>query len=98
MSWKVSCVMDERVKFVAHALEGAESMTAVCARFGISRKTGYKWLARFEQEGVEGLIEQSRAPHCHPWTTPGDVRDAVIAMKRRYPGEGPKKIRVLLLQ
>ncbi len=98
MSWKVSCVMDERVKFVAHALEGAESMTAVCARFGISRKTGYKWLARFEQEGVEGLIEQSRAPHCHPWTTPGDIRDAVIAMKRRYPGEGPKKIRALLLQ
>jgi len=98
MAWKASCVMDERVKFVARALEGSESMTAVCARFGVSRKTGYKWLTRYEAEGVEGLAERSRAPHSHPATTPLPVREAVIAMKRHYPGEGPKKIRVLLMR
>lgn len=98
MAWKVSCVMDERVKFVGEVLDGRQSMTALCSRFGISRKTGYKWLKRYREEGAGGLEDRSRAPHSHPWTTPEAIRDEVIATKKKYREEGPKKLRAMLLQ
>jgi len=47
MAWKVTCVMDQRLEFETHALETTNSMSNLCMRFGISRKTGYKWLNRF---------------------------------------------------
>lgn len=98
MAWKASCVMDERMKFVAQALEGVESMTALCARFGVSRKTGYKWLQRYHVEGPGGLVERSRAPHSHPSSVGADVRERIIAMKKEHMLEGPKKIRALLMR
>src|SRR5438270_12553502 len=58
--------VDKRMRFVTAAEAGQETMTALCRRFGLSRKTGYKWLARYRLEGIDGLIERSRAPHTHP--------------------------------
>jgi len=98
MAWKASCVMDERMKFVAHALEGVESMPALCARFGVSRKTGYKWLHRYRTEGPGGLVERSRAPHAQPSSVHADIREHIIATKKEYMLEGPKKIRALLMR
>ena len=46
MPWKETCIMDERVMFIAECLGGELPMTALCERYGISRKTGYKWLGR----------------------------------------------------
>ncbi|NIM21253.1 MAG: helix-turn-helix domain-containing protein, partial [Candidatus Latescibacteria bacterium] len=54
--------MNERVKFIARYLEADEPFSSLCEDFGVSRKTGYKWVERYELEGVAGLEEQSRAP------------------------------------
>ncbi len=61
MPWKVSSVMDERVRFVARVLEG-EAKSDVCREFGISRKTGYKIFNRYEDQGAEALCDRSRRP------------------------------------
>jgi transposase-like protein len=47
MPWKETCQMDERTQFIARVLAGEDAMTALCRGYGISRKTGYKWLARY---------------------------------------------------
>ncbi len=66
MPWKATCPMDERLRFIAEYLEQEWSMTVLCRRYGISRKTGYKLLARYEESGPTGLQDRARAPHTHP--------------------------------
>lgn len=61
MPWKVSSVMEERLRFVARILEG-ENMSVVCREFGISRKTGYKLVNRYRAEGLDALCDRSRRP------------------------------------
>jgi transposase len=61
MPWKLCSAMDERLRFVAGLLEG-EAMTDVCRAFGVSRKTGYKLLSRYREEGSAGLTDRSRRP------------------------------------
>jgi Helix-turn-helix domain len=56
--------MDERLKFIVRLLDG-EKMAALCRDFGISRKTGYKILTRYNQTGLEGLTDRSRRPYRH---------------------------------
>ncbi len=64
MPWKECHVMDERLRFVARLLDG-EKMAALCAEFGISRKTGYKIFDRYKDCGVEALTDRSRRPYRH---------------------------------
>lgn len=98
MPWKEICAMDERLRFVVEALDDEDSMTALCEYYGISRTTGYKWLARYRLSGALGLAERSRAPHRHGLARPEEMVSAVLALKRRHPLFGPKKLRVLLQQ
>jgi transposase InsO family protein len=70
-------------------------MAALCRRFGISRKTGYKWLERFRAEGEAGLQERSRASQRHPNQTPRVMEEAIIAI-RQGRAWGPKKIAAIL--
>jgi transposase-like protein len=72
-------------EFVAFAEKGDEPFTAICARFGVSRKTGYKWLNRFRTEGEAGLVEQSRRPKTSPRKTPESVADLVLSLRRENP-------------
>lgn len=88
--------MDERVLFVAAKLEGGETMSALCRRFGISRRTGYKWLSRYEAEGVAGLEDRSRAPHSNPRAIDAATVEAVMAVRHRYPSWGPRKVKAWL--
>jgi transposase InsO family protein len=67
-------------------------MTALCEAFGISRKTGYQTLSRYESEGAEGLRERSRAPHVHPNRVPRDVERQILVARRKHPTWGSKKI------
>ena len=62
MPWKETCVMDERMRFVARLLDG-ESMSCLCEEFGISRKTGYKIWNRYQNTGAYALMDRSRKPH-----------------------------------
>jgi len=88
--------MDERVKFVAAYLGKEVSFSELCARFGFSRKTGYKWVDRYEQGGVEDLAERSRAPHRHPHQVSKEVVDAILAVRSKHPRWGPRKLLVVL--
>lgn len=96
MPWEETCAMDERLQFVGAALADEETITALCARYGVSRKTGYKWLGRYQREGADGLKERSRAPHAHGLAREEAVQAAVFALKERWPDWGPKKLRAKL--
>ena len=92
MPWTETDPMTERHKFILAQEEGLFSMTELCERFGISRKTGYKWLGRYREEGVEGLQDRSRAPkHC-PHSTPETVQELVIKAREAHPRWGPRKL------
>ena len=67
------------------SVEGT-NRSELCRRFGISRKTGYKWLRRFEQEGPPGLSDRSRRPHHSPRRTASEVEQRVLALRQRFPG------------
>jgi putative transposase len=62
MPWAEQRVMNHRLSFIAACLRQEEAMSQLCLRHGISRKTGYKWLARYQETGVLGLEELSSAP------------------------------------
>ena len=97
MPWKESSVIDERMRFVIRLKDG-ESMASLCREFGISRKTGYKILDRYEQCGVEGLSDRARRPHRYANQLPAAVEAAIVAAKREKPYWGARKIRERLLR
>ena len=66
MSWKERSRMDERVLLVGEYLKGEVAMSLLAREFGISRKTAYKWVARYREAGPGGLADRSRAPLMHP--------------------------------
>jgi transposase InsO family protein len=72
-------------------------MTELCARYAISRKTGYKWLDRYRLDGAAGLMERLRAPHAHGRATPEHLVEAIVGMRRERPSWGPRKIVVKLI-
>jgi transposase InsO family protein len=88
--------MDQKRHFVSEYLTRLFNLTELCSRFHISRKTAYKWIARFEAEGFPGLQDRSRRPHSCPHETPWPIVDALIEARRRHPSWGPKKLLVLL--
>jgi transposase len=92
MPWRQAKVSEERRKFVTAYLEGDWSMSELCEAFGISRKTGYKYLDRFMEEGLPGLNDRSRAPHQHKNATPREVVDTILAARRAHPTWGPRKL------
>lgn len=97
MPWKDSKPMDERVLFVADHVRGKYDFSELCARYGISRKTGYKWVNRFRQEGAQGLAERSRRPLSQPNQVPDGIRRAILDLRASRRIElGPKKIQARL--
>lgn len=96
MPWKETSAMLERRRFVEDYLAQRFSLTELCARYGVSRKTGYKWLERFDAEGPPGLRDRSRHPHTSPHATPPRVVEALLDYRHRHPTWGPKKLLVRL--
>jgi putative transposase len=92
MPWQESCAMDERVGFIADHKSGLWTMTELCERYEISRKTGYKWLDRYRLEGPAGLVERSHAPRVHGRATPQHLVDAIVGLRQERPSWGPRKI------
>ena len=98
MPWKETCCMDEKMSFVVECLRGDVPMAALCEDYGISRKTGYKWLGRYRELGPEGLAERSRAPRRHGRSMAPEVADAIVALRRERPHWGPRKLRAVLMR
>jgi transposase InsO family protein len=84
--------VDLRAQFINEYLEGFCSMTDLCRDYGISRRTGYKWVFRYETLGPTGLVDQSQRPHHCPRATDEGVRDAILAARRRHPTWGAGKL------
>jgi transposase InsO family protein len=98
MPWKETDVRSERIAFVVRALAAGSSISALCREYGISRKTGYKWLRRYEEVGsLSRLAEHSRRPHSSPSRTPEAIELRVEALRQRY-GWGSKKLQCLLAE
>jgi transposase InsO family protein len=97
MPWKECSAMEERLRFVARLLEG-EAMTEVCREFGISRKTGYKILARYRDEGSAALTDRSRRPVRYANQLPPQIEGLIVSLKRGKPHWGARKIRELLVR
>ena len=96
MPWARTDWMSERLKFIAAYLEHEARFTDLCHDFGISRKTGYKWVGRYEADGAAALSERSRAPRDHPNAIAADIVQAILAIRRRHRRWGPRKLRVVL--
>jgi transposase InsO family protein len=92
MPWEQQLPMDQKTQFVSEYLRDTISFTELCDRYGISRKTGYKWIDRYRGEGPAGLAERSRRPHSSPDQTPEPLRLAIIEARRRHPSWGAKKL------
>ena len=96
MGWKETCAVDERMRFVIAAEKREEPLAALCREFGVSRKTGYEWLGRHREEGIEGLLDRSRAPHHHPQAIADEIAERCVAVRRAHPTWGPVKVRAFL--
>ena len=96
MPWKERTTMSLRREFVQCALQDGINMSALCREFGISRKTGYKWLRRYQEGGWEALQDRSRRPHTSPNRTPAEIEAQVLAVRQEHPAWGGRKIHAYL--
>jgi transposase InsO family protein len=96
MPWKECLSVDLRREFVLLAWAEESNVAALCRRFGISRKTGYKWMRRFKSAGVDALKDQSRRPRRSPNIMPEETEREVIALRRQHRSWGGRKIQARL--
>jgi transposase InsO family protein len=96
MPWKTMEVREQRVRFVVAAARKEQPFLQLCQEFGISRPTGYAWLERYRQSGLEGIQERSRRPQRIPRQTAGALERLVVQQRLRYPDWGARKLQVLL--
>jgi transposase len=96
MAWKTMDVQEQRVRFVIEATQKRSSFGALCTAYEISRPTGYLWLQRYREQGVDGIAARSRKPHHSPRRTADELERQVIGLRLRYPDWGARKLQVLL--
>ena len=92
MPWKEAGPVLERRRFIEDYLSGFFTITELAARYGVSRRTLHKWLARHNVGGADGLVDQPRTPLHSPQETDEDVVAKIIAFRKRFPFMGPRKI------
>ena len=96
MPWENELPMEQKQRFVSLLTSDRFTMVELCESFGISRKTGHKWKARYEAHGMVGLEDRSRAPKTVMSRTEEAVERLIVAEKRLHPTWGPKKIQRVL--
>jgi transposase InsO family protein len=92
MPWKETKVVSLRHEFVQFAMVEGSNLSQLCRRFSISRKTGYKWLRRFQEGGDAALADQCRRPHRSPNRTPPPQEEMVLRVRQQHPVWGARKI------
>ena len=93
MGWKKITIMSQRIEFVTLALQHSTSISELCRRFGISRKTGYKLLKRYMKEGYQGLSDRSRRPRSSPNATDSEVEQLILELRDKHPAWGGRKLK-----
>lgn len=96
MPWKVSSVVKQRVQFVTEWESQDWNLAELCRDYGITRRTGYKWLACYEMSGWEGLEDKSRAAQVHPNQTSNEVHEMILELREQHTRWGARKIRAKL--
>ena len=91
MGWRVESVVDQRVKFVHEVSDGGYPISSLCEEYGISRQTGYKWLRRYREGGVQGMGNRSRRPQVMPRRISESVRERILSLRFRT-GWGARKV------
>jgi transposase InsO family protein len=89
MPWKETCVMDLKMQMIGACLSDEHTVADIARAYGVSRKTVYKWLARYASDGASGLED---APRHVPHAIDEAVAQDIIATKRAHPSFGPKKV------
>jgi transposase InsO family protein len=97
MPWKEVTPVSERLSMCKLANERSYSISKLARDYGVSRKTVYKWLDRYNQVGVEGIFDRSRRPRSSPAILSEAIADAVVELKSEYPDWGPRKLHKLLV-
>jgi putative transposase len=96
MPWKASSVMEEKLRFIFEYERDEQTMSELCASFGISRETGYVWLRRYRQWGKLGLVEMDRGAHRHPNQTAAEIEQLVLELRQAHMRWGPRKLKRVL--
>jgi transposase InsO family protein len=98
MPWKIVSLVRARQQMVELLLARRQSLQTLCRRFGVSRKTAYKWLSRYRRHGAAGLRDRSRRPQRSPRQLPSSWLKVIERWRRRRPHWGAKKLRRRLQQ
>ena len=96
MPWLQVTLMSQRKEFIKLAMVDGANLARLCQGFNISRKTGYKWFARYLGGGETGLQDRCRRPRASPWVTPPEMEAAVLRVREAHPAWGGRKIRARL--
>ena len=88
--------MEEKLRFVFEHELRERTMTELCARYEITRQTGYVWLRRYRESGAAGLLEYSRAAHRHHNQTPEEIEQQVLELRQAHMRWGPRKLKRIL--
>ena len=94
MPWETTTAMDQRKEFILEASEEDANISQLCVKYGISRKTGYKWINRAAKSLP--LCDQSRRPHQQPSKTAIELEQKIVQMRMNHPAWGGKTIRAAL--
>jgi transposase InsO family protein len=92
MPWEEKRALSERMRFLVAVQESDENLSELCRQFGISRKTAYKWIERYEVLGPAGLEDRPSVAHAHPYATAAELVEAVVELRKAHPYWGPKKL------
>lgn len=93
MPWNEVSIMERRQEFLSFANQVDANIASLCRSFGISRKTGYKWLGRLSSgHGEADVCDRSRRPHSSPRRTSEDITERIVSRRHTHPAWGARKI------
>jgi transposase len=94
--WKEIRTVDQRLQFLSSYQKEEMSVTDLCHQYRTSRPTAYKWIKRYDELGPEGLLDLKRKPHGCSHATPVEIENEVLALRKRFPSWGARKLKARL--
>jgi putative transposase len=92
MPWSETSAMEQRVQFIRDWLTHKHCVSELCTSYGVSRKTGYKWIERYMTQGPDGLLDRGHAAQVVHNKTSAQAEQALLALRLRHPSWGAKKL------